>query len=240
MWRISPTGWTFEALAAAAEPQAELVEQSERAAPYEACRADRSTDIPDSDEIGRPQRVAMKRCLIYGVSRRDSYQTTLTRSSFVWHWHPHTSRAVTPDLDGTLKLSNLEVRRLMDDELRVWLSEEGADAERLDDLTILLRSELLGLDVEDVTRLRNGAAPPGSKALDMVSVSALLVTIGSSAKGLFSVIQAIRDWLARSASARRSVRLELGDDVLELSAASEADQDRLITLFVERHAAKQD
>lgn len=128
----------------------------------------------------------------------------------------------------------------MRDELQVWLSEEGADAGRLDELTIILRSELLELDVDDVTRLRNGAAPAGSKALDMITVSALLVTIGNSAKGLVSVIHAVRDWLARSASPRRSVRLAIGDDVLELSAASEADQDRLIALFAERHAVNQD
>jgi hypothetical protein len=36
----------------------------------------------------------------------------------------------------------------------VQLGEEGADAERLDTLTGFLRSELLKLDVEDVTALR--------------------------------------------------------------------------------------
>jgi hypothetical protein len=36
-------------------------------------------------------------------------------------------------------------------ELRLHLSEDGADAERLDAMTGFLRHELLQLDVEDVT-----------------------------------------------------------------------------------------
>jgi hypothetical protein len=38
-------------------------------------------------------------------------------------------------------------------ELRIQLSESGADAERLDTLTGFLRRELLQLDVADVTAL---------------------------------------------------------------------------------------
>ena len=41
----------------------------------------------------------------------------------------------------------------MDGELRLHLSEEGADAERLAVLTGYLRAELLQLDVEDVSAL---------------------------------------------------------------------------------------
>lgn len=123
----------------------------------------------------------------------------------------------------------------MGDALRVELSEEGADTERLDTLTGFLRQELLLLDVEDVTTLRTDDPPPGARAFDVMMVGGLLVSLGRSAEGLRAVVSAIRKWLARGAGVRRTVRLELDGDVLELSEATEADQDRLIALFVSRH-----
>jgi hypothetical protein len=126
----------------------------------------------------------------------------------------------------------------MNGELRLQLSEEGADAERLDVLTHSLRHELLQLDVEDVTAQRAGAPPPGARGgLDAAQVGGLLVALGNDVQGLSAVIAAIRAWLARHRGAHRRVRLEIAGDVLELSSATMADQDRLIGLFVDRHAA---
>jgi len=124
----------------------------------------------------------------------------------------------------------------VDGELRLQLSEDGADAERLATLTGYLRAELLRLDVEDVTALPAGEPPPGTRAFSVEAVGALLIALGQSAEGLRSVVSAIRDWLRRGDGTRRSVRLELGGDALELSQASAADQERLIELFVRRHA----
>jgi hypothetical protein len=123
----------------------------------------------------------------------------------------------------------------MGGELRLQLAEEGADAERLAVLTGYLRGELLQLDVEHVTALRAGEPPPGSRALDVATVGALLIALGQSAEGLRSVVFVIRDWLRRGKETGRAVRLELGNDALELSQASTADQERLIELFVRRH-----
>jgi hypothetical protein len=123
----------------------------------------------------------------------------------------------------------------MDGELRLHLSEEGADAERLAMLTSYLRGELLQLDVEDVTALPAGEPPAGARVFGVAAVGALLVALGQSAEGLRSVVAAIRDWLRRGEGTRRTVRLELDGDALELSQASAADQERLIKLFVARH-----
>jgi len=123
----------------------------------------------------------------------------------------------------------------MGGELRLQLSEDGADVERLAVLTGYLRAELLQLDVEDVTALQVGKAPPGSRAFGVATVGALLIALGQSAEGLRSVVSAIGDWLRRGDGARRTVRLELNGDALELSQASSADQQRLIELFVSRH-----
>jgi hypothetical protein len=117
------------------------------------------------------------------------------------------------------------------------LAEDGADAERLDALTSYLRRELLQLDVEDVTALRAGEPPPGARVFDVIAVGGLLVSLGRSAEGLRAVVSAVRKWLARGEGVRRTVRLEIDGDVLELSEVTVADQDRLIGLFIGRHAA---
>jgi hypothetical protein len=61
--------------------------------------------------------------------------------------------------------------------------------------------------------------------------------LGNSAQALGRVIGVVRDWLARSPGRVRTVRLEVGGDVLELSQASASEQQRLIDLFVSRHSA---
>ena len=124
----------------------------------------------------------------------------------------------------------------MDRGLRVQLSEVNADAERLDELASSLRQELLQLDVEDVTGLRAGEPPPGARGLELAALGSLLVGLGSSADGLRAVISAISGWLSRGWGAHRSVKLEIDGDVLELNEASATDQDRLIGLFIARHA----
>jgi hypothetical protein len=122
------------------------------------------------------------------------------------------------------------------DELRVQLDEKGADDQRLDILTGYLRRELLAFDVQDVTTPSGGTPPPGSRAVDMAAIGGLLVTLGKSTDGLRAVVAAVRNWLARDSTATRSVRLEIGGDVLELSDATVADQDRLVALFISRHS----
>ena len=125
----------------------------------------------------------------------------------------------------------------MDGELRLHLSEDGADAERLAVLTGYLRAELLQVvDVEEVSALPAGEPPPGARVFSVVTVGALLITLGQSVEGLRSVVSVIRDWLGRREGTGRAVRLALDGDALELSQASAADQERLIELFIRRHS----
>src|SRR5213592_4627243 len=90
-------------------------------------------------------------------------------------------------------------------ELRLQLSEEGADAERLAMLTGYLRAEPLQLDVEDVNALPGGEPPPGSRVFGVATVGALLIALGQSAEGLRSVVSAIRAWLRRGEGTHRMV-----------------------------------
>jgi hypothetical protein len=125
------------------------------------------------------------------------------------------------------------------DELQLRVAEDGADAERLASLVGFLRQDLLQLDVEDVTALRDGEPPPGARVFDVVAVGGLLVKLGRSVEGLRAVVSAVGKWLGRGEGAPRTVRLEIAGDVLELSAATAADQQRLIELFVSRHAGRE-
>jgi hypothetical protein len=134
---------------------------------------------------------------------------------------------------------SVEIGGLMDRELRLQLSEEDADAERLALLTGYLRAELLRLDIGDVSVLPAGEVPPDARGFGAATVDALLITLGQSVEGLRSVMSVIRDWLRRSQGTGRAIRLELGGDALELSQASAADQERLIELFIRRHTTEE-
>ena len=123
----------------------------------------------------------------------------------------------------------------MVDELRIHLLEEGADSTRLATLANYLRSELLRLDVEDVRSLPASPPPPGARAFGVAGVGGLVIALGQSADSLRSVVTAIRDWLGRGHGEVRTIRLEIGGDVLELAQASAAEQEQLIQLFVQRH-----
>ncbi|MCG5220850.1 hypothetical protein [Streptosporangium sp. KLBMP 9127] len=127
--------------------------------------------------------------------------------------------------------------RSMGAELRVYLAEQDADPERLDRATGFLRQELLELDVEDVTLLRAGAAPPGTRAIDVALVGGLMVALGQTATALQAVVSTVSGWLSRGQGTNRTVRIEIDGDVLELSEATSADQMRLLELFVGRHTA---
>lgn len=127
----------------------------------------------------------------------------------------------------------------MDGILQIQLSEEGADAERLDTLTGYLRQELLDLDAAQVRPLRAGEAPAGARAFDVISVGGLVVSLINS-DALRAVVATVKNWLSRGQSTTHAVRLEIDGDAIDLSAASTAEQERLIEMFITRHGAAKD
>jgi hypothetical protein len=124
----------------------------------------------------------------------------------------------------------------MSSEIRLQLFEDGADAERLDAITGYVRRELLQLDVEDVDRTAVGDVPQGARAIDVIALGGLVVSLGRTATGVQAVVAAVRRWLSGGDGVRRTVKIEIGGDVLELSEVSVGEQDRLVDLFVRRHA----
>ncbi|MFB7930609.1 hypothetical protein ACFC4C_16030 [Streptomyces sp. NPDC056039] len=123
----------------------------------------------------------------------------------------------------------------MDNTLHILLAEEDAEAERVAELTGYLREELLELDVDDVTTLPGGEVPPGARAVDVTQIGALLVTLGSSATALSQVMTVIRSWMGRRHDTHQSMRLQMGDDVLELSEATDDQVAEAFKIFVQRH-----
>jgi hypothetical protein len=117
-------------------------------------------------------------------------------------------------------------------ELKVELFEPYADPDQVDELAQHLRLELLELDVESVSPVTTGPAPDGSKGLELAAIGALLVHVAGSANALTSVIQAMRSWLRREAPAKRSITVSIGGNTLELTSATDAQQQQLVEQFV--------
>jgi hypothetical protein len=123
----------------------------------------------------------------------------------------------------------------MNKELRLHLAEDDADDQRLATLAAYLRTELLRLDVADVTTASTGQAPRGTKGSELAGIAGLVVTLGQSADSLRSVITAIQAWLSRGIGHPRSVHIEIDGDKIELSNATRTDQARLVDLYINRH-----
>jgi hypothetical protein len=112
--------------------------------------------------------------------------------------------------------------------------ESGADAAETDFLGRSLRRELRSLDVDDVCPVPAGAAPPGSKGVDAVVATELLVTLSASGGVFAMVVATVKDWLARRSRGHK-ITLTIDGDTLELDGASPAERAELIDTFVRRH-----
>jgi hypothetical protein len=109
----------------------------------------------------------------------------------------------------------------------------GMDAEEMARLTRRLRVELLDLDVHAVRLANDREAPQDSKAFGLLAVGGLVVRfLGQEV--LKSIVDGARSWLTRQRC--RSIKLTIDGDLLELTGASSVEQDRLIDLWVTRHA----
>lgn len=108
------------------------------------------------------------------------------------------------------------------------------DAEELAQLTDRLRGELLSLDVDAVYPASGGEAPDTSKGVDLLAAGGLVVRFVLGQDLLQSIIGGVRSWLGRQHA--RSIKLTLDGDLLELTGVSSAEQDRLVELWVMRHA----
>jgi hypothetical protein len=110
-----------------------------------------------------------------------------------------------------------------------------AGAEEVAEAASQLRRELLDLDVDAVELLGAGEPPPGTRGAELVVLGALVVTVARS-QLVAAVVAAVGSWL--SGSQRRSIKLELGGDVLELTGLPSAEQRRLTDEWLRRHESQ--
>ncbi len=115
--------------------------------------------------------------------------------------------------------------------LAIEVAEDGADDEYIDQLTRELRSALLEAEVDEVTVPIEGVAPEGSRAVSPAAVGALLVTAKGSVDLVRQVVDIVRAWWQRRPR-QRTLKITVGENVLELSNATEDQQDRLVEQFV--------
>jgi len=112
----------------------------------------------------------------------------------------------------------------------------GASEEQADELTRALREELVDLGA-DVDLVDADDAPDGGKGFGLLAVGSLIVKIASS-DALGNVVGALKAWVTRDA--KRSVKLVLGDDSLELTGVTGAQQQQLIDEWLRKVSPKVD
>jgi hypothetical protein len=110
------------------------------------------------------------------------------------------------------------------------------DAEELAALVRRLRAELLDLDVDRVEPLTAGEAPEGAKGVELLALGGLVVQFVLQSEVLTSIVDGVRSWLQRQSA--RSVKLTLDGDSLEVTGVSSQEQDRLVELWIARHATR--
>ncbi|TCC17138.1 hypothetical protein E0H50_40185 [Kribbella sindirgiensis] len=76
-------------------------------------------------------------------------------------------------------------------------------------------------------------APPGSKG-DAAAVGAVAVALGGAGGMVPLLIAVLRDWLGRRTRGQR-VKLTVGDESIEVDAASPEEQRELVEAFLRRH-----
>jgi len=121
----------------------------------------------------------------------------------------------------------------MSTDILVELFDAEVEPEQLDELARSLRRELLELDVDDVEPATAGAAPAGTRGLELAVIGALLVKAQASGELLGKVVGVLRHWLRAAPQApARTVRVTLGDRTLELGNATDEQQQQLVEEFL--------
>ena len=121
-------------------------------------------------------------------------------------------------------------------EIGLQLNQTGADPEYLEQLTVQLSNEISALDVLSVEPDHSGLAPAGTRGVDAATVGALVVSLTPALDALGGLVSTIIHWL-RGGDAKRTIRLKIGDDELELMGTDAKTQHRLVEEWIRAHAA---
>lgn len=116
--------------------------------------------------------------------------------------------------------------------VKITLELDGVTPEVIEQQAILTRDELMRLDIEDVRR-PSAAAPPETRGAELAVIGTLLVEVIPVLPNLLTVVDLLRNWAKRT---RGKVTMTVGEESIVVDSASDAQADRLINLFVERHS----
>ncbi|MER5936116.1 hypothetical protein ABT121_02195 [Streptomyces sp. NPDC001928] len=114
-------------------------------------------------------------------------------------------------------------------------SEPGWDEDDTERAERRLRAELRELDVESIRSVTVDRVPGGAKAVDPVTVGAIVVALSASGGVLTALVETLRDWLARQ-SARHRVELTMDGDTIVLERPTPGERQALIDAYICRHA----
>jgi hypothetical protein len=120
-------------------------------------------------------------------------------------------------------------------EVRLGVVEAGSDEARLEELALMLRQELLALNVRSVEPYAEGEAPDGSRSALAAIAGMLTVSLQPGLAVVGAVVAVVRDWLRRSGSGR-TVKIAIDGDVIELTGASDEVQQQLVDTWVKKHS----
>jgi hypothetical protein len=106
-------------------------------------------------------------------------------------------------------------------QLTVRVVDDDADAQELERLTAVLRTELLELDVLAAEPETGEAPPPDARAVLSFALGGLVISFAGM-ELLGALVGAVTAWLQRDQS--RSVKLGIEGDVLELTGVATGEQ----------------
>lgn len=111
---------------------------------------------------------------------------------------------------------------------------DDIDAHEVAELTAQLRSRLLELDVDQVEAVRSGDIPDGARSADAITIGAMVVTLVPAM--LHAVVALVESWSARHPVS--GVKVTVDGDSIELTGATEEQQQRLVEQFVSQHGSE--
>ncbi|HET7432252.1 MAG TPA: hypothetical protein VFJ89_12160 [Nocardioides sp.] len=119
--------------------------------------------------------------------------------------------------------------------LELFETRDDHTPEEVEEQTQGLRRELLDLEeVGAVGRASAGEAPPGSRAVDVAALGALIVAVEPTITALSHVVSVVRDWLSHRGgpAGGGSVKITVNGQSIELSAATADQQHELVDEFI--------
>ncbi|MCB8978014.1 MAG: hypothetical protein H6657_11380 [Ardenticatenaceae bacterium] len=123
---------------------------------------------------------------------------------------------------------------MLETELLIKINaNHDADMNEVAELTRTLRNDILETNAENAEFVTNGKALSGTKSADPVTWGTILVTLAASGGVLTTLINVISSWLSRNKG--NSIILEIDGDKLEVTGLSSEEQQRLISLWLNRH-----